>query len=225
MAMLTLRLPSEIGDPKVLTLPASTGEQTSLGLSMINPLGENQTPESWIDGVPEHVTHLIAWSGTLDEMLFGRESPMNWLGPGREALDAFLSGIVPVLLERGLGLLLRPHCRHVLGDATTARSFMDTLDPNFPVGLALDAASILEPEMCKAGADHFRRTFEILGPIADVVILTGAAPDGDSVSPVPLGEGSVPGSLLVDLYREHCPDETPVALLDEDFDRQVTMLG
>ena len=223
--MLTLRIPSEPGDAKVITLPASTGEQTSLGLSQLNPIGEGRAPQSWLEAVPEHITHLIAWTGTLDESLFGRENPMTWLPPGREALDGFLAAITPLLLERGLGLLLRPHCRHVLGDATTARSFMDTLDPNLPVGLALDAASILEPAMCKAGADHCRRTFEILGPIADVVILTGAAPSEESVRPAPLGEGPVPASLLVDLYREHCPAETPVALLDERFDEQCQFLG
>jgi len=223
--MLILRIPPSPGPDAALTIASAAGDPTSLGLSMRNPIAPGESPGAWIDGRPENVTHLIAWTGTLDDELFGRENPQTWLGPGREALLGFLAEIAPLLIERGAGLLLRPHCRHVLGDATTARSFLDTLDPNFPVGLALDPAAILEPEMCKAGADHCRRTFEILGPVSDLVILSGAEAVEGGVGPVPLGEGAIQGDLLVDLYRAHCRPETPVGLLDEDFDRQVTMLG
>ncbi len=78
--------------------------------------------------------------------------------------------------------------------------------------------------MCKAGADHYRRTFEILGPIADLVILTGAEPAENAVTAVPLGEGAIKASLLVELLNEHCRPETPVGLLDHEFEGQIALL-
>ncbi len=226
--MLTLRIPSQLACADFVTLNDAGGNRTSCGLSMRNPIADGESPQAWMESIPEDIDFLIAWSGTLGDDLFGRDSPMNWLGPGQTALTAFLAGVSPLLIERGIGLLLRPHCRHVLGDATTARSFLDTLDPNFPVGLALDPASILEPEMCKAGADHYRRTFEILGPITDLVILTGAEPTANAVTAVPIGEGSIDASLLVDLLKEHCQPDTPVGLLADDqnegLDMQIALL-
>lgn len=226
--MLALRIPTRIDPDATIALTDAGGSRTSCGLSMRNPIAPGETPgsspESWMGSIPDEIDFLIAWTGTLGEDLFARDTPMNWLGPGQAALTAFLAGVSPMLIERGIGLLLRPHCRHVLGDATTARSFLDALDPNYPVGLTLDPASILEPEMCKAGADHCRRTFEILGPIADLVLLTGAEPDGEAVRSVPLGEGSIGADLLVEQFTEHCREGTPVGLLDDEFEGQAALL-
>lgn len=222
--MLTLRIPTQLAGADFVTLNDAGGNRTSCGLSMRNPIAPGGSPQEWMSTIPEDIDFLIAWTGTLGDDLFSRDTPMNWLGPGQTALTAFLAGVSPLLIERGIGLLLRPHCRHVLGDATTARSYLDTLDPNYPVGLALDPASILEPEMCKAGADHCRRTFEILGPIADLVILTGAEPDGESVRSMPLGEGLIGADLLVEQFTEHCQEGTPVGLLDEGFEAQLALL-
>lgn len=223
--MLTLRLPTDPPAQGFVPLLDADGAALAWAVSNANPIGEGFDVATWLGGVPEGCTKLLAWSGTLDDDLFGSGNPMTWLGPGREALDGLLAEAAPILWDRGLRLLLRPHCRHVLGDATTARSFLESLDPAAPVGIALDIAAVFEPGMLRAAADHCRRTFEILGPVAEVVILTGAEADGDAVKPTPLDTGALPAPLLLEQYAEHCRAGTPIALLDERFAEQRQMLG
>lgn len=223
--MLTLRLPTDPPAQGFVPLLDAEEQSTVWAVSNANPIGEGFDAEAWLGGVPEGCTRLLAWSGTLDDDLFGSENPMTWLGPGRAALDGLLAAVTPILRDRGQRLVLRPHCRHVLGDATTARSFLDTLDPAAPVGVALDIAAVFEPGMLRAAADHCRRTFEILGPVAEVVVLTNAEADGESVRPTPLDAGALPTPLLLEQYEAHCRAGTPIALLDERFLEQRHLLG
>jgi hypothetical protein len=222
--MLTLRAPTRLPDEAVILCDVM-GNPSAWAMAGANPIGADRTARDFLDPIPGGVTHLIAWSGTLDDDLFGRANPMTWIGPGREALGAFVADIAQALRDRGVRLLLRPHCRHVLGDATTARSYLGTLDPAMPVGVALDIAAVFEPDMLRAAADHCRRTFEILGPIAECVICTGAVAEGESVRATPLGEGPLDWQLLAELYGEHCRPGTPVALLEERFEDQLVLLG
>jgi len=227
--VLTLRLPTDPPAEGFARMLDAEGNPSSWAVSNANPIGANPIDEAfdaaaWLSGVPEGCTRLLAWSGTLDDELFGSGNPMTWLGPGREALDGLLGSLAPALRDRGLRLLLRPHCRHVLGDATTARSFLETLDPGVPVGLALDIAAVFEPGMLRAAADHCRRTFEILGPVAEAIVLTGAEADGESVGQAPLDAGVLPAPLLLGLLGEHCRAGTPIALLDDRFEEQRRML-
>jgi len=224
-----LRLPVETTQENVVALRDASGTTTGWALSLRNPIAEGQTAVGWVDSLPAGVERVIAWSGTLDEEdLFGRGSPLTWMAPGRSALGAFIEAATPLLRDRGVRLLLRPHCRHVLGDATAARSFLEGLAPGTPVGLALDPASLLEPEMMGDALEHCRRAFELVGAMAEAVILTGAAPgEGtgtESVRGVPLGEGVIPAEDLAAMRREFCGG-APVALLDRDFERQAAMLG
>ncbi|MCB9839161.1 MAG: hypothetical protein H6813_07480 [Phycisphaeraceae bacterium] len=205
----TLRLPTTGADGFAGLLDPE-GNPASWAVTDRNPIAEGMTAAAWIEGLPGGVTRVLAWSGTLDESLFGAGNPMTWIGPGRAALDGFLAGITPILRERGVRLLIRPHCRHVLGDATTAKSFAQSLAPGSPVGLALEIAGIFEPGMLGAAVDHCRRTFETLGPLAEAVISSGVAVAGDRVIPAPPGEGPVGTGLLEELYESHCRPGTPI---------------
>ncbi len=104
--MLTLRIPTQLAGADFVTLHDAGGNRTSCGLSMRNPIADSQSPQvspqaspqAWMDSIPEDIDFLIAWSGTLDADLFGRDTPMNWLGPGQTALTAFLTAVSPLLI-------------------------------------------------------------------------------------------------------------------------------
>lgn len=223
--MTALRLPASTTDGIARFLDHE-GNPSVWAVSDANLIAEGAAAGSLLDGLPGGCTHLVVWSGTLADGLFAGDNPLTWIGPGRAALDGAVAALAPLLRDRGVRLLLRPHCRHVLGDATTARSFLESLDPGAPVGLALDICSIFEPGMLRAAGDHCRRTFEILGPVAELVICTGAAAEADRVVPAPLGEGGpLDPALLGALIGEHCRPGTPVALLGERFGAQAALLG
>jgi hypothetical protein len=156
---------------------------------------------------------VIAWSGTPADSLF--ESDPRAFGP--LAWERF--GHVCDRIAAGHGrVIFRPHARHVLCDVQRVAKFQ----ADRPVlGVALDAASLMEPSMVPKVVDHFRRAFETLGPLADVIWLSGVDEAGRAV---PLGEGVLAAEMIVRLWREHCSMETPVVLIGDRVDGQVALL-
>lgn len=176
----------------------------------------NVIAEGWPGFVAAHRgLPVIAWSGTPAESLF--ESDPRSFGPS--AWDRF-GRVCDGIAAGDVRVILRPHARHVLCDVQRVMKFLADR-PRERFGLALDAASLMEPSMVPMAVDHFRRVFETLGPLADVVWLTGVNEAGRAV---PLGEGVIGAELVVRLWREHCPPETPVVLIGDRLDEQAALV-
>ncbi|MCP3979468.1 MAG: hypothetical protein GY716_09090 [bacterium] len=173
---------------------AQPGAATPFGARVTsNPLTPGWRPPDF-DG-----THLVLWSGTLADDLF-EPHPPNWLGPGREALDALIERVLDEL-PAGRHLLLRPHCRHVLSDVPSCRRFLADHEAA-PIGLALAPHDLLEDGMLPAAEDHLRRIFEGLGAASRVLFVDGMLPpDG------PPGNASL--ELVAGLVTDHVAPDTP----------------
>ena len=154
---------------------------------------------------------VILWSGTLADGLFDRD-PATWGPRGLEALRNAVETLAIRAREGGFSVLLRPHARHVLCDVQRTLKLLHEWR-DLPIGLALDAASMLEVSMVREADDHFRRAYETLGPHAGAVFVTDAAlPTGDDEAPMrsaPLGEGLVDADRLLALAAAHVPAEVP----------------
>lgn len=176
--------------------------------------------ESVIEGCPR----VVAWSGSMASGLFDRD-PLSWMPRPREAFRALCDGLAPVLIERGVKTLWRPHARHVLADPQTCLSYLRDREGE-PFGLAFEPASLFEPEMLPMAESHLERAFESLGPVCDLAILTNTriADHPESPESTPLHEGDLDGSLIAKLAREHLPEETPIALLERELDAQRAVL-
>lgn len=170
----------------------------------------------------ESVT-LIAWSGPTEDHEGDpfAPDPRAWLPASMPAFLERLRALEPVLAARRIRLLIRPHARHIVSDgprcAALFRQEWRAAAPH--VGLALDPAAMLEPSMLPVGADHIRRSLELAGPFASVVILTNAGAPTDAeapVSQVSIREGVVPADELVHLARTHVPEGCPIAVLADD---------
>lgn len=169
----------------------------------------------------------VCWSGTLGAELFGRDWG-TWGGAGMEALGAFCARVAPELESRGARLVLRPHARHVLSDPFRCRRFLDEHGGRGVVGVALDAASMTEGSMLGDAQDHAERAFEMLGPAASAVFVTGVERGaGEELSAVscPVGRGAVGARFLGGLVRTHVPARTPLLLMGRDVGGQLAALG
>ena len=82
----------------------------------------NPLRDSWMIDLDLPGEMIVTWSGTLAEDRFARH-PMTWLKPGHEALDQFISEVVPQLAAHRRMLVLRPHSRHVLSDVQSCVKF------------------------------------------------------------------------------------------------------
>ncbi len=171
---------------------------------------------------------VIAWSGTLADALF-QSHPMNWMQPGQEAFAQLARRLADAAAAANGRVLIQPHSRHVLSDTQTAFNFAQGDDASRALGLALSAATLLEPSMFDPVEDHMERIFETLAPEADLVLLSDARPMDDAdegcVEPAVLGGGRLPGGLLRDLAHRHIAGGTPVVLIDQDLDQQLAWLG
>lgn len=156
----------------------------------------------------------IIWSGTPSADLFERDprafAPSAW--------EQFLRNC-DAIQERN-AIWFRPHARHVLSDVQRIVRFIAER-PGF--GVALDPARLLESSMLDRAADHYRRAFETLGPIVQLIWLTGVAQpenEEDPPRPVPIGKGLINADQIVHLWRQCCPPTTPVVFVEESDTEQ-----
>lgn len=162
-----------------------------------------------------HDSPTIIWSGTPSAGLFERDprafAPSAW--------EQFLRNC-DAIQERS-AIWFRPHARHVLSDVQRIVRFIADR-PGF--GVALDPVRLLESSMLDRAADHYRRAFETLGPVARIIWLTGVAPsetEEDPPRPVPIGKGLINADQIVQLWRQCCPPATPIAFVEEsDLEQQ-----
>lgn len=188
-------------------------------------LRANPLRDDWMIDLDLPGEMIVTWSGTLAEQPFERHS-LTWLKPGHEALARFIAEVGPQLGAHRRTLVLRPHSRHVLSDVQSCITFaLDHGDT--PMALAFDPAALLEPSMLEAVEDHLTRMFETLGGRCAMVMLSDArtADDGDSIEPVPLGEGVLPRELVRRLLMDHVPTAMPIALRPQRLEQQLDWLG
>jgi hypothetical protein len=119
---------------------------------------------------------VACWSGSphfTDEDPFA-DDPSAWTPGAWSWLDGAIGRLAPLLTERGVTLLIRPHHRHVVGDVPSVGRLMRTLRENGieRVGLVLDVESMLAPSMREKNPDdHRRRIREALASITPFEIV------------------------------------------------------
>lgn len=209
--------PAAIYDPAVPDPPWATG-------TTANPLRQPLTVR---------VPRLLAWSGWLsDEADVQRARfPLDfrvWTAAGWSALGAACDALVSILAERNATLLLRPHARQVLSDPQACVTFLRAREGQ-PIRLLLDAASMLTPAMLPTAEDHLHRIFSAVAPHPGVaaILLSNvrAAQDStDELHPAPLHRGLLSPSLILNAYRSYAVPETPLLLLESEFEAQSRLL-
>ncbi len=178
---------------------------------------------------PRPPARIILPSGWLSGDRLER-SARTWGPEGMRALEDACKHIGEWAAATGTRVLLRPHCRHVLGDVQRTISFLRAHQGS-PVGLALEPCALLEQSMLSHAEDHLRSAFANLAPLADALCLSGVrfAADADSGEPpaptrTTVGEGSVPPRVLMRLAHEHVPHGTPIILEPDAIEAQAAML-
>jgi hypothetical protein len=169
---------------------------------------------------------VIIWSGTLaDDWTF--RHPTTWGPAGLERLRAAVATVGSEAARGGFEVLLRPHARHVLCDVQRCVRLLHEWR-EWPMGLALDAAALMEPSMLGEAEDHFRRAYETLGPLARAVFVANVAAPGDEDGPVravPLGEGAVGSERIVELLERNVGRDIPRIVLGEVDARRIAAPG
>jgi len=206
--------------PAVVSLDEPEGESFA-AVSEINPLtcAPAEAAAALLEtaaGAPR----LISWTGTLADDLFERD-PMSWLPRPREAFAALCDALAPRLIERDLRILWRPHARHVIADAQTARAFLNDR-PDGPFEIVFEPTALLEPEMLDAAETHLERAFEALGPLCAAAILTNVRlhESGNRLQPAPLHQGLLETDLLLRCASQWIPERTAVILLEDEIETQ-----
>ncbi len=180
-----------------------------------------------LDGVaPAPV--VVAWSGTPGAGPAERfeRDPRAWLPGAAAALDVALDRLAPRLETEERRLWLRPHARHVLGDAHRVRSFLDGRNDGRLIGLLLDPASMVESGMEAEGLGHVERALESLAGRSAAVVAANVRRSGaDALEPAPLDEGLLDARELAALVRGLVPAGVPLVLVGGDPDRQLELLS
>lgn len=119
---------------------------------------------------------VACWSGSPDATGADPfpDDPRAWTPGAWAALDDAIGRLAPLLPERNLTLLVRPHHRHVVGDVPSVGRFVRTLREKGVerVGVVLDVESMLAPSMRETNPDdHRRRIREALGSITRIEIV------------------------------------------------------
>lgn len=167
-------------------------------------------------------TRVVVWSGTLADAWDSRD-PATWGPSGLERLRAAVAQLGPAATDGGYEVLLRPHARHVLCDVQRTLKLLHEWR-EWPIGLALDAAALVEVSMLVEADDHLRRAYETLGPLARVVFVADVsepADDGAPVRAVPLGEGLVGADRIVELVESNVGPGVPRIVLSEADARRI----
>lgn len=215
-----------VAEDNVLPHPAGPQPAALARIIRTNPLAPGQgrrwsLPIEDVLGPP----WLMAWSGAPVEDMFARD-PSTWTKEAWSALEGVCDVHRARLDAAGRRLVFRPQARHVLGDPQRCLKFLLAREEQ-PFGLALDAAAMLEPSMLERAEEHLARAFESLGGLCDAAILTNAAPDPerDGLTAAPLHKGLLDAGALGGLFRNCCPPDTPVIVLEGDVDAQLDALG
>ncbi|MCH2160979.1 MAG: hypothetical protein MK085_03805 [Phycisphaerales bacterium] len=203
---------------------------------MVVPLGEpdvavasilegNPLSDDWMAPLDVPGDHLVAWSGTLAQDLFGNE-PRTWMKAGHDTFEAFCDQVAPNLDALDRTLLFRPHARHVLSDPQGSLDFLRRREQE-PFGLALSPADMLLPSMLDVLEDHVERILTFVAPRARIIFLEDAQPgdDGESMQPAPLGEGVLPHTQVRELLHAHLPEEMPVVVKPSETATALEWLG
>jgi hypothetical protein len=220
-------------------LAAITGAQKpaceSLALATKDPsevafcfVGDNPLGSGWLVDNELPCDRIACWSGTLAEGpdLFAAH-PHNWMNPGRESLDAFLDEMVPQLEKAGRRLTLLPHARHVLSDVQGSINLVRER-VGTPVEVALAPTHLLTPSMIDVVEDHYTRAFETLAGPAPFLLLQDFVVDEEDperLRTVPLGEGLLVRSMVLELLKTHWNGEKPLILGPGSLPAQLEWLG
>ena len=174
---------------------------------------------------------IIAWSGWLPADatpaagIFPRDF-RTWTSEGWEAFEKVIERLSPTLVARAMTICLRPHARHVLSDAQSCRNFMERAPEG--IGLLVDPASMLTPEMLPDAEDHLGRIFDALGdhPRTAGVILCNvkrSGADSGALVPSPVHIGEIDATALHAIAARALPASTPVLMLEEQLPRQLAV--
>lgn len=192
---------------------ALPGRESYASLVDLNPLAFD--PGALADALiaASAGNRVISWSGTLAEDLFARD-PAVWSGEGMDTLGRLCRAVAPRLKAAGVRWFLRPHCRHTLCDTQRSVSFLRTQISSASVresiGLALDPVALLETSMLTGSggggatpADFIGRAITTLGPVSDVLLISGVRPpetpaDTDDFELAPLPERCPLADGLID---------------------------
>jgi hypothetical protein len=170
---------------------------------------------------PASSGRIVCWSGWVGEGPFDRDF-RTWTKPAWEALERACGAF------GGTGLCLLPHPRHILSDAQSCLTLLRRFEGG-RVRLVLDPAGMLTGTMLDAAEDHLARTLDSLAhhPGVAVVRLTNVerdADDPDLLRPAPLDRGLLDPALIVRMFRSTGRSDVPVALLDDGFEAQASLL-
>jgi hypothetical protein len=203
---------------RLLVLPAGRG-------AVVTPQG--QPAGLWVEPdasllasatpVPDGLVP-VCWSGSLAQIDGGTlfdEHPTTWGPRGWAALEracAVFTGPV----------CLRPYARHVLSDVPGCKRLLSQ-EWGAQISLLIDPASMLTPAILRSpeATDHLRRIFEAAGEmdpsrVAGVIVSGAAIDEASGVRPVPLHDGVMPASVVLDLARTCLPPSTPWVVVGPD---------
>ncbi|MFG0285039.1 MAG: hypothetical protein ACF8R7_11500 [Phycisphaerales bacterium JB039] len=201
----THRLCATPAGPGAIEIPPLSPEAASLWFWTGNLL--RQAP-------PRTPGPLLCWSGWLTE---DADPEAGWFGPdpriwGPGAWQRLGEAIVEAR-DRGIDLLLRPHPRHVLSDA----SRWQRMAREAGARLVAEPLALLTGSMLDDLDDHLARTLAVMthgaGPAA--WLLAGAAPvdrDPELLRPCPPQQSCVPMDRVLASIPE--VGAAPVILLD-----------
>lgn len=193
----------------------------------------NVLSSAWSPPTGAESATLIVDSGSLADGGLAEPHPMNWMRPGRKALDAWLHRVAPAFESAGGRLLLQPHALHVLSDAPSTAAFLDDhadWREKGVLGLALDPSSLITPSMLNDVEDHLTRIFERVGPSVDLLLLADLVAPEAAETPantcpgLPLGQGVLPREHVLGLIDACVPPDALIVILPHHFDRQLAWL-
>lgn len=183
----------------------------------------NPLSDDWMLDIELPGEHIVCWSGTLSNDLFGDE-PRTWMREGHVAFRSFCDSAAPTLLAQRRTLAFRPHVRHVLSDVQGCVHFLREREGQ-PFEIAVAPVDLLTPAMLPDIEDHLRRILPTLSQRAAMLLLHDAVVEGELLRPVPLGQGILPRDLVRALLRDAAPLDLPVVLVPTAIEQQLDWLG
>ena len=175
-----------------------------------------------IEPTPDAVPELPVILKTANSSSGGDDGDdLPWMPHARARFDA----AVDLLATKGGPFWLWPSAVGVLSDVPSTQSFFRARTHQ-PFHLFLDPASLLTPAMLPKAEDHLARIFSALSGTAVAILLANIEPQGgvEGVQLSPLTRGVLSHKTIVNLWREHAPESTPIVLLDDDLAAQLALL-
>jgi hypothetical protein len=183
----------------------------------------NPLSEDWALDIELPGDHIVCWSGTLADELFGDE-PRTWMREGHAAFRAFCDAAAPTLVAQSRTVAFRPHARHVLSDVQGCVNLLREREGQ-PFEVAVGPVDLLTPSMLGDVEDHLHRIISTLAPRAAMFLLHDGVVEGEILRPVPLGQGVLPRDLVRSLLRDYAPADLPIVLLPQDLQTQLGWLA